>query len=473
VSKRRKSAVRSPSPPPATLTSGDGGSKGLGRIAVPLSLAGLTVAIGVVAATLQPYDPGAPGCKDRTPPDETAHVLYVRDLLRDRALPMLTSGGGNYEAHQPPLYYVTVAPWMALGRGLGVGPSGSSGAPTPEVWFGRLWSVLIAAGVTITCYLLACAVFPRNLLLQAAVPLFALLLPGHILNLAAITNDGLAELFAGLVIWLAVGLIRRAPRGVGRLAALGLLTGAALLTKTVCVFLLPVVVIAVAWSSSPWRRPPPSWRRFAVGLALTVGLALALWAPWIAHNLSHYPGDPLVTRTFVEVFGKDRWTPERFYAQGLSPFGYWHLVLTWTYLSFWGVFGSAMVFMPGWYYLLATVVCVAALVGFLLGLSEWRRADRPTRYVWSLVAVSVILVALQFLSFNRTFFQAQARYLFPAIAPIACLFAAGVHLAGRRVGGRKGAVWAHLVVWAVLAVLLIAALAAVGTRGQVGLPTWL
>jgi uncharacterized membrane protein YhdT len=48
-----------------------------------------------------------------------------------------------------------------------------------------------------------------------------------------------------------------------------------------------------------------------------------------------------------------------------------------------------------------------------------------------------------------------------------------VHLAGRRVGGRKGAVWAHLVVWAVLAVLLIAALAAVGTRGQVGLPTWL
>jgi 4-amino-4-deoxy-L-arabinose transferase-like glycosyltransferase len=473
VSKRRKPATRSAAPTPAGPASCGGESGAAGRVAVPLLLAAITIAIGVVAATLQPYDPGAPGCKDRTPPDETAHVLYVRDLLRDRALPVLTSGGGNYEAHQPPLYYLTVAPWMALGRGLGLGPPGSPGAPTPEVWFGRLWSVLIAAGVTVTCYLLACVVFPRSPLLQAAAPIFALLLPGHILNLAAITNDGLAELLAGLVIWLAVGLVRRPPQGAGRLIPLGLLTGAALLTKTVCLFLLPVVVIAVAWSSSPWPQPPPSWRRFAVGVALTLGLALALWAPWIAHNLSHYPGDPLVTRTFVEVFGKDRWTPERFFAQGLSPFGYWHLVLTWTYLSLWGVFGSAMVFMPGWYYLLATVLALVAFVGFLLGLGEWRRADREARYVWSLVALSVILVALQFLSFNRTFFQAQARYLFPAIAPIACLLAACVHLAGRRVGGPKGAMWAHVAVWAVLAVLLVAALAAVGARGPAGLPTWL
>jgi 4-amino-4-deoxy-L-arabinose transferase-like glycosyltransferase len=432
-----------------------------------------TMPIGLIAVICQPYDPAGPGCKDRTPPDETAHVVYVQHLLDKHTLPVLTSGGGNYEAHQPPLYYLTVAPAMALGRRMGRGsPVDHSGAPTPDVFLGRLWSVLIAAGVTLVSYLLACEVFPQSRVLQLAAPLLVLLLPGHIINLAAITNDGLAELFCGLVIWQCVVLIRRSPTR-GRLIGIGVLIGAALLTKTSCLFLLPVAAAAVLLSASPWAPEPSSWRRCVAGLGLIVGPALLLWAPWIAHNLANYPGDPLVARTFMEVFGKDRWTPERFYAQGMSELGYWRLVLTWTYLSFWGVFGSAMVFMPGGYYLAATAVSLVSLIGCLRGLARWWRSDRETRCVWSLLALAVILVCLQFLSFNRTFFQAQARYLFPAIGPIVCLFVAGLHLAGQRLGGARGALWVPALTGLAMVALLVAALAEVAARGPVGLPVWL
>jgi len=467
VSKRRRRTEREKEPgPPAPAAVG-----WPPRIAQYLAWA--TIPVGLIAATLQPYDPDGPGCKDRTPPDETAHVLYVQHLLGEHTLPLLTSGGGNYEAHQPPLYYLTVAPAMALGQWLGRGsPVDHSGAPTPDVWLGRLWSVLIAAGVTFASYLLACAVFPQSRVLQLAAPLFVLLLPGHIINLAAVTNDGLAEFFCGLVIWQCVLLLRRPPTRA-RLIGIGVLIGAALLTKTSCLFLFPVAAAAVLLSASPWAPEPSSWRRCLAGLGLVVGPALLLWAPWIAHNLANYPGDPLVARTFTEVFGKDRWTPERFYAQGLSPLGYWRLVLTWTYLSFWGVFGSAMVFMSGGYYLGATLLSVVSLVGCLRGLARWWPADRETRCVWSLLALAVILVCLQFLSFNHTFFQAQARYLFPAIGPLACLFVAGLHLAGQRIAGAKGALWVQVLTGLAMVALLVAALVEVAARGPVSLPVWL
>ncbi|MBM3501010.1 MAG: hypothetical protein FJX74_20345, partial [Armatimonadetes bacterium] len=174
-----------------------------------LALAAITLIAGLIASAVQPYDPGAPGCRDRTPPDETAHVLYVRHLLTERTLPVLDSGSGNYEAHQPPLYYLTVAPWMAVGQRLARGdPPDASGAPPLEVWLGRLWSVLIAAGVTIVCYLLAREVFPGSPWLPLTAGVFCALLPGHLINLAAITNDGLAELLSGLVLWQCVVLVR-------------------------------------------------------------------------------------------------------------------------------------------------------------------------------------------------------------------------------------------------------------------------
>jgi hypothetical protein len=267
-----------------------------------------------------------------------------------------------------------------------------------------------------------------------------------------------------------VSLVRAPALAPGRYALLGALVGLALLAKTSCLFLLVVAPAAVALAGRAQALP---WRQVGVRLSLCLGTALILWAPWIAHNLAHYPGDPLVTRTFLEVFGADRATPETFLVGGMSMAGYLRLVALWTYLSFWGVFGQAAVFMPGTYYLLGTLLTVGALVGALRGLGRWGKAAAVSKCVWSLLALSVILVALQFLRFNFEFFQAQARYLFLAIGPLGCVAAAGIDQLGRRFGGERGGAWALAASGVLLLLMAAWALVAVAARGPVGAPAWL
>jgi hypothetical protein len=52
------------------------------------------------------------------------------------------------------------------------------------------------------------------------------------------------------------------------------------------------------------------------------------------------------------------------------------------------------------------------------------------RAIWGLLAVTWLLVVAAFLRFNTAFFQAQGRYLFPAMAPIALLFTLGLQSLG-------------------------------------------
>src|SRR5262245_49634841 len=46
-------------------------------------------------------------------PDEPAHFAYATHLLDAGDLPRMVAGGGPTEAHQPPLYYILVAAFMA------------------------------------------------------------------------------------------------------------------------------------------------------------------------------------------------------------------------------------------------------------------------------------------------------------------------------------------------------------------------
>lgn len=435
-------------------------------IAVSLGIA--AVAIGLVPALLQPWDPAATGAEGRTPPDETAHVVYVDYLVESRSLPALTSGAGLYEAHQPPLYYLSAIPARQIGLALDPPADTSTGPTNGEVLALRIWSVLIAAGVVVACYLVACAVFPASLLKQVAVPVFVLLLPGHTINLAAVTNDGLAELFCCLAIWVSLGIVRAPTAPLSRFGMLGAVIGLALLTKTSCLFLVPVALVALLAACSPLGPASLSWRQFGIRAALLLAVVVGLWGPWIIRNLAVYPGDPLVTRTFVEVFGRDRATPETFLALGLSFAGYLRLVITWTYLSFWGVFGQAAVFMSDWYYALGSVVAAIAAVGIGSNLLRWRAAARESKAVWSLLILGGILIALQFLRFNMAFFQAQARYLFPAIAPIGCAFVAGIDRTGALLAGRAGSaekwrLWVIGILGALLVAMLLAALLAVAS----------
>ncbi len=216
---------------------------------------------------------------------------------------------------------------------------------------------------------------------------------------------------------------------------------------------------------------------FLRGALVVFGLALLIGGGWMARNVRLY-GDPLGTRAFEQYF-QDTLTTAA--AEQLFHYGWldllWRKVLPLTFDSFWGVFGHMQFFMgayphnadaPGWAFLLADhhypppswlypLLLIPALVAMAgLGVQAFRRSgvqegrpntehripntehpapERPnarpgTREAGGarlilILALAWFLVLAAFLRFNTEFFQAQGRYLFPAMGPSALGFAAG------------------------------------------------
>jgi hypothetical protein len=73
--------------------------------------------------------------------------------------------------------------------------------------------------------------------------------------------------------------------------------------------------------------------------------------------------------------------------------------------------------------LLPTLLSMAGLVRAWLKRGEEAAAERT---IWAVLVVTVLFVVAAFLRFNQEFFQAQGRYLFPTMGPIALLFPLGL-----------------------------------------------
>ncbi len=135
-------------------------------------------------------------------PDEPAHYNYIAHIAQQRSLPVLQMGDYDqalleglkssrfnppegverirYESHQPPLYYLLATPvyWSSGGNLLAL----------------RLFGVLIGLGALLLLYLCLELIFPTKTLIVVGATAFAALLPMHVAMLAAVNNDGLAEL---------------------------------------------------------------------------------------------------------------------------------------------------------------------------------------------------------------------------------------------------------------------------------------
>jgi 4-amino-4-deoxy-L-arabinose transferase-like glycosyltransferase len=394
-----------------------------------------------------------------------------------------------YEFHQPPLYYALAAPaWTvgasaspAAGRMAARGVSiliGALGiwliaALARVVWPGREALALAAAGFTALLPMrLATAASVSNDTLAEAVFTAALLVMllmlrngaetrraaalGVCLGLGVLTKSSDILLFpvALVALLLACQVKREAAPAEGdeqhgtrrrRKAARG-----------------PEAQMATA---PP--RPRLDSRLFLQCAAVTFGVALLIGGGWMARNARLY-GDPLGTKAFEQYF-QDTPTPEALqqalgYSRGELMV---RKVLPLTFVSFWGVFGHMQHFMgayergsqpPGWTRILADgmypppswvypqllLVTLLAVVGW--GVQVFRRSgvhdkeERPgpapehppaarvpdTRTPEHLVLIlATFLVVAAFLRFNTEFFQAQGRYLFPAMGPLALCFAGG------------------------------------------------
>lgn len=395
---------------PASLDPASGKLQGAWRFALPLLLL-LYISFACIHSAIVPI--GQTGYQNA--PDEAAHLAFVRSVAslhlptHDHPTPFSDHPVPNgYEWHQPPLYYAVAAPFLILGA-QGV----------------RLCSLLLGVCALLLIYRAGRQLFPADPAVALLAVGLAALTPTHIAITSTINNDVLLEVCFSASLLVLVGALQN---GFTRRSAvwLGLTIGAAILTKATGLLLLPVFGYALLLM----RRTGVSWRELVRQAAVTVVLVLLLSGWWFARNQVLY-GQPLPLRLFAADFGHTAQAAPM--AEAAGGWGSYYLQGSLlTFFSFWAVYGRTAHdaqygiprFLPQQIYLLLGIACLCAAAG-LVRLHLQRKALFTTPQLQGLwiFFLTITLVGLSYLAFIAKYFQMQGRYLFPAMLPIALVFA--------------------------------------------------
>lgn len=363
-------------------------------------------------------------------PDERQHVNYVIHLADGQGFPVFqpTSKdlGETYQSHQPPAFYLLEAGWAKL-TGAADLTSRASGLKL------RFLNVIIGGFEIAGVFFLLLWGFGEEGI-AAIGAAFAALLPMNAALSGAVSNDPL--LFC-LCTW-ALALLTRAVKegwnwklGIG----IGVLTGLALLTKTTALALIPVILLALVLRSA--KKPSPAI------LGASALIAIVIVAPWWVRNQQLY-GDPLALQAFSKAFvGSAQKQTILQVIQMQDPsanpeLSYWvNWVGWWTARSVFGVFGYMDIWLnehgtmftgpgaPNTLYRLLLAATFICAIGWIASLRGPKAEDRKLAHL--LNGTFFVVVLLLFVRFNEQYFQAQARYLLPAIGPIAGAFAIGLN----------------------------------------------
>jgi hypothetical protein len=269
-------------------------------------------------------------------PDEYPHFHYIRALVETAQIPISRPQFPDYEAYQPPLYYLIGAGIFQLTSWPGVPavPEDVSrlDPSLPLVVLAlRLFSLILGVGVVYLAFVVGRKVFPNNPFLSLALPLMLALHPTFVSNTTSITNDALANFLGALLVLILLPPLERANT---TLVGFGL--GAALLTKY---NLLPFAVLAVFVL---WQGRPSTglWWRQILSIA-AVALLLSGW--FFLFNYSRYD-HPLAVRPGVET----EFAP----LSGAWDWQRWLQVIRNYNWSFWCAFGRIYeIHFPAWFYL--------------------------------------------------------------------------------------------------------------------------
>jgi 4-amino-4-deoxy-L-arabinose transferase-like glycosyltransferase len=381
-------------------------------------------------------------------PDEPAHYNYVRYVAENGHLPVLTMGDYpheyleeiksrrfptdlsidpiRYEFHQPPLYYLlaSVVYWLADGSLMAL----------------RLLSLALGTGSLAVAWGLLRVVLPQRPDLALGATAFVAFLPMHLAMTSAVNNDVLAELLLTASV---LGLVHylRAPRpGHWRAVGLGILVGLGLVTKLTVFIVVPLMLVGILvgphrGTDSGGGAGPSRGHRRVRDAVLILGVAALVLLPWLVRNHLVYGGLDLLglSRHDRVVVGQPRtaeWLVERGCRGLLRSFGQT------TFQSFWGQFGWMGVLLDSRLYMILGILSGLVAFGILLlvvqrvhiGGHRLLTMDPVPSQPWllGLLGLWLALTLGSYLWYNVEFVQHQGRYLFPALVPLALLFAGGL-----------------------------------------------
>lgn len=358
-------------------------------------------------------------------PDERQHANYIGHLLSKKSLPVFDPKSPtlyeDYQSHQPPVYYgvaslvatitgqtdPTTHSFGNVIRGLNAvfGAVGVAGAFFLGIWLTKKDEVGV---ITATVY----ALLPMNIALSGAISndplLIALLTWGIAFCLKLVDEPALKTLY------IASAILCLAP-----------------MVKSSGIIGVPILFGSAFIAS---RKLPQR----TIALAVPALLLLVFCGPIWMRNTSLY-GDPLAQGAFKQAFGGSAQKSmiiagiEASNVAGSPEVQYWlNWVGYWTARSFIGVFGYMDIWLnetsralgsaSNLVYKAVIAFHSIGLVGFIVAL---RNGEQEFRRKALILVGAIALTLIVFAGFNNTYFQAQARYLFPALGAFSAAFAVG------------------------------------------------
>lgn len=361
-------------------------------------------------------------------PDESGHLSYINHLVEHRQLPLLTSPirGDAAERFQPPLYYAVMAGLLAV---LHDGPVALSMEKDPSFFedggnhitkflpqpnvvrlseanaFHLLRTVQILFGLLTLYFAYRTAALALDAQAALAATVAAAGLPQFLFISSLLNNDNLANCLSAAALFLLLRTWLEGSPGLGRAAAIGLLVGAALLTKLTTMFLLPLAAVVLV------AAPQPRWRRWTMpAVTLAVAAAVAGWflpMMFAACGSACRPGTP---GRGVEL---------------VHNWDFWKLAVG----SFSGYFGWLAIPLDRAAGIGLTLMWAAGIASAIWAIAR-HRAPRLT--LW--IAAATALAVAQFLFFACAYGLGQGRYLFVALSALATLWGLGLGPLFRRAG---------------------------------------
>ncbi len=378
--------------------------------------------------------------------DEVWHYPFVWHLAQTGQLPVQDPANvqlWRQEASQPPLYYALAAlltapiPSDDLPDLIYPNPHADLGVVTAdgninmiihtrkEAWpwqnavlaahLARLFSVLLSTGTVLTIYGIGHTLWPTNQRFALLAMSFVAFNPMFIFVSASVNNDNLIILLASLIIWqLIVLVINNKPPTWSQFVILGGLIGLAALSKFSGLGLLGLTGLTLLWWGWRWRL----WQTMLGGNAIVVLISAAITGWWYWRNFTLYDGDWTGTQNMVEMMGGRAVRPTA---------GQLTAEIPGMMRSFWGLFGGFSVAIPAVIYWLLNTLLMIGLGGLAFAVLTGRTHKLPPnlKQVWPVLVGWLILMIIGLIQWTLRTPATQGRLLFPALAALAPLWAAG------------------------------------------------
>ena len=371
--------------------------------------------------------------------DAGDHIHYINYLQEHKELPSPNEG---LETFQPPLYYVISAVTLST-LGLSVNDEAAGTILRLLMMFFGIAHITLA-------FLSLRLIFPGQFSRQLVGLVLAAFLPMQLYLSHYVTNEVLAATFVTAAIYFCLRLLRAEKASVGGYAGLGLCLGAALLTKSTGVLLVPFVVVALAGRLMAQKTTLSIWWRTLGVMVGTFLVFCSLYYLWIWHRFG------TLRMCNWDTTSGFRWWQEngyhtmadftRFGRSLVHPlFSGFAGFADGIYSTLWGdgLCGGRrdMNDRPPWNYDLMTAGYLLALIPTLIilagvAVSAWRFIRKPSTEWFVLLGFSgTLLLALVFLNLTAPHISVEkAFYGLCALVPLCSFGAAGWEVLTR---GRK------------------------------------